>query len=156
MRYLLAFLPFLTASALSASAQSVKPLIDTQNYVFVAASAQPMAGSERRLTINSYTLKITKGKIISSLPYFGHENNVPSDETESALAFTSSKFTYTITPTKDDGWKVSIKPKDTRDLSQLKLTISSDGYTVVNASFSGNGFDPIQFTGMIVAPGNTP
>jgi hypothetical protein len=154
MRYLSAFLPFLAASTLTTSAQTVKPLIDTQNYVFVAQAVQPMAGSERRLTINSYTLKITKGKITSSLPYFGRENNVPSDEVESALAFTSSKFNYTITPTKDDGWKVSIKPKDTRDLSQIKLTISSDGYTVVNASFSGNGLDPIQFTGMIVAPEN--
>ena len=154
MRYLLTFLPFLATSTLTTSAQTVKPLIDTQNYVFVAQAVQPMAGSERRLTISSYTLKITKGKIISSLPYFGRENNVPADEAESALAFTSSKFTYTITPTKDDGWKVSIKPKDTRDLSQIKLTISSDGYTVVNASFSGNNFDPIQFTGMIVAPGN--
>jgi hypothetical protein len=153
MRYLFAFLPFLV-SAFTASAQTVKPLIDTQNYVFVAASVQPMAGAERRLTINSYTLKITKGKITSSLPYVGRENNVPADETESALAFTSSKFNYTITPTKNDGWKVSIKPKDTRDLSQIKLTISSDGYTVVNASFSGNGLDPIQFTGQIVAPVN--
>jgi Domain of unknown function (DUF4251) len=154
MRYLSAFLPFLAALTLTTSAQTVKPLIDTQNYVFVAQAVQPMAGSERRLTINSYTLKITKGKITSSLPYFGRENNVPADEVESALAFTSSKFNYTITPTKDDGWKVSIKPKDTRDLSQIKLTISSDGYTVVNASFSGNGLDPIQFTGMIVAPEN--
>jgi hypothetical protein len=153
MRYLLAFLPFLTASTLSASAQSVKPLIDTQNYVFVAQSVQPLAGSERRLTINSYTLKITKGKIISNLPYFGRENNVPSD-VESALSFTSSKFNYTITPTKDNGWKVSIKLKDTRDVSQIKLTINSDGYTVINASFSGNGFDPIQFTGAVVASEN--
>lgn len=152
MRYLLAFLPVFAASTLTANAQTVKPLVDTQNYVFVAASAQPLAGSERRLTISSYTVKITKDKIISNLPYFGRENNVPSSDVESALAFTSSKFNYTITPTKKDGWKVSIKPKDARDLDQIKLTIDADGYAVLQASFSGNGLDPIVFTGSITAP----
>lgn len=156
MRLLSAFLPVLVVSSLSAlstNAQTVKPLIDTQDYVFVAQSAQPMAGSERRLTINSYTLRITKDKITSNLPYFGRENNVPSDDTESALAFTSAKFKYTVTPTKN-GWRISIKPRDTRDLDLLKLTISSDGYTVAEASFSGNGLDPIQFTGTVTSPTN--
>src|SRR5579863_6557736 len=124
MRYLLAFLPFLTAPALSASAQSVKPLIDTQNYVFVAASVQPTGGSERRLTINSYTLKITKDKIVSNLPYVGRSTVTPTDAVESALIFTADKFKYSVTPEKNGGWRIAIKPRTAGYLDDIKLTVS--------------------------------
>ena len=149
MRYLLALIPLLALSSLSAKAQTVKSLIDTQNYVFVAVSVQPLNNSERRLTINKYTLKVTKNEIVSTLPYMGRMNAVPSDDVESALAFTSDKFSYSATPTKKDGWRVSIKPKDARNLDQIKLTINSDGFAVVQAIF--DGLDPVSFTGSIVA-----
>jgi Domain of unknown function (DUF4251) len=151
MRYLLAFLPFL-ASAFTASAQSVKPLIDTQNYVFVAASVQPIGGSERRLTISTYTLKITKDKIVSNLPYIGRSTVVPTDAVESALMFTSDKFKYTVTPWKNNGWRIAIKPKVAGYLDQINLTINDDGYTIVHASF--NGLENISFTGQLMAPTN--
>ncbi|HUB62274.1 MAG TPA: DUF4251 domain-containing protein [Puia sp.] len=152
MRYLLAFLPLFTVSTLASSAQSVKPLIDTQNYVFVAASVQPTGGSERRLTINSYTLKVTKNKIVSNLPYVGHSTIVPTDDVESALMFTSNKFKYAVSPGRKNGWKIAIKPKEAGYLEQINLTVTSDGYTVVNATF--NGLDNISFIGQIIAPDN--
>jgi hypothetical protein len=148
MRYLLALLPFL-APAFTANAQTVKPLIDAQNYVFVAASVQPTGGSERRLTINSYTIKVTKNQIVSSLPYIGTSSVVPTDAVESALMFTSDKFKYTVTPGKNDGWKIVIKPKDAGYLDQINLTISTDGFAVVRASF--NGLQNISFTGQVIA-----
>jgi hypothetical protein len=153
MRYLLAFLPFLapafTANAQTANAQTVKPLIDMQNYVFVAASVQPTGGSERRLTINSYNLKITKNQIVSNLPYIGNSSVVPTDAVESALMFTSDKFKYTVSPGKNDGWKIVIKPKEGGYLDQINLTISTDGFAVVHASF--NGLGDISFTGQVIA-----
>lgn len=151
MRYLLAILSFFV-STLAASAQSVKPLIDTQNYLFVASSAQPTGGSERRLTINTYTLRITKDKIVSNLPYFGRSTVTPTDAVESALMFTTDKFRYTVTPGKNDGWRIAIKPKETAYLDQLNLTISPDGYAIVHASF--NGLENISFVGQIVSGDN--
>jgi hypothetical protein len=148
MRYLLAFLPFL-ASAFTTRAQTVKPLIDTQSYVFVAASVQPTGGSERRLTINSYTFKVTKNQIVSNLPYIGTSSVVPTDAVESALVFTSDKFKYTNTPGKNDGWKIVIKPKEAGYLDQINLTISADGFAVLHASF--NGLENISFTGQVIA-----
>jgi hypothetical protein len=115
----------------------------------VAASVQPTGGSERRLTINSYTLKVTKNQIVCNLPYFGSSTVVPTDAVESALMFTSDKFKYTITPGKNDGWKIVIKPKEAGYLDQINLTISTDGFAVVHASF--NGIGNISFTGQVIA-----
>ena len=149
MRYLLALLPFL-APAFTANAQTVKPLIDAQNYVFVAASVQPTGGSERRLTISSYTLKVTKDKIVSNLPYIGRSSVTPTDATESALVFTADKFKYTVTPGKNNGWRIVIKPRVEGYLDQLSLTVNEDGYAIVHASF--NGLENISFTGQLIAP----
>jgi hypothetical protein len=146
MKLLLTFLP-LFAATLTAGAQTVKPLIDTQNYVFIAQSAQPLAGSERRLTINVYSLKITKDSVVSNLPYFGHMTVASTEAISNALDFTSTRFSYTLTPGRKGGWKVSIKPKDAAYLNQLKLTIGEDGFAVVQATF--NGLDNISFTGMV-------
>jgi hypothetical protein len=150
MRYLLTFLTFLAASTLTTRAQSVKPLIDTQNYVFVAASAQPTGGSERRLTITTYTLKVTKDKIISNLPYFGRSTVTPTDAVESALIFTADKFKYTVTPEKNGGWRIAIKPRTAGYLDDIRLTVSDDGYTILHASF--NGMENITFTGQLMPP----
>ncbi|HEV2354514.1 MAG TPA: DUF4251 domain-containing protein, partial [Puia sp.] len=84
MRYLISFLSFLAAAPLTTSAQTVKPLIDTQNYVFVAQSAQPLAGSERPLTENVYYVKITKEKIVSYLPYSGNSRIASTDAVTNA------------------------------------------------------------------------
>lgn len=150
MRYLLALLPFLIASPLATTAQSPKPLIDTQNYVFLVQSAEPLRGPTRHMTTDMYTLHVTRDKIVSNLPYFGRAFVAPMDPTQSVLQFTSDKFAYTLTPGKKDGWIVSIKPKDNRDVQQLQLTISSDGYTTMQVLLTSH--DPIRFNGVITAP----
>jgi hypothetical protein len=72
------------------------------------------------------------------------------DPTKSVLQFTSEKFSYSLTPGKKDGWIISIKPKDNRDVQQLQLTISSDGYSIMQVLLTNN--DAISFNGVITAP----
>ncbi|HET6253976.1 MAG TPA: DUF4251 domain-containing protein [Puia sp.] len=150
MRYLLALLPLFFASTLTANAQTIKPLIDSQNYVFIAQIAQPLGTESRNLTYGTYNLKITKSKIVCSLPYYGR-SRVASDPGTNPLEFTSNKFKYTVTPHKD-GWKVSIKPRDAGDLDLLEIYVYPEGNANVQATF--NGRDPIGFTGTVIAPTN--
>jgi hypothetical protein len=146
----LALLALFAAAPLYSAAQPVKPLIDSQNYTFLAQVAQPLHGSIRHLTTDDYTLEVSRDKISSYLPYFGRAYVAPMDPTQSVLEFTSSKFSYILTPRKKDGWTVSIKPKDNPDVQQILLTISSDGYSSLQVLFTSR--DPITFSGMVLAP----
>lgn len=132
------------------SAQSVKTLIDSQNYVFLVQIAQPLRGPTRHMTTDDYTLQITKDKVVSDLPYFGRAYTAPMDPTQSVLQFTSGKFSYTLTPGKKDGWIVLIKPMDHREIQQMQLTISSDGYSSLQVMSVNR--DPISFYGIVTAP----
>jgi hypothetical protein len=149
MRFLFNILPLLVTSSLAASAQSVKPLIDSQNYVYQAQIAEPLHGPIRHLT-TIFTLQITKDKIVSNLPYFGRAYIAPIDPTQGGLQFTTTKFDYTLTAGKKDGWIVVIKPKDNRDIQQMQLNISSDGYASLQVLSTNR--DPITFNGIITAP----
>jgi Domain of unknown function (DUF4251) len=148
MRYLLADLSLFFASTLATRAQSVKPLLDSQNYVFVANAAQPIGSSAHGLAEFRYTIKITKDTVVCGLPYWGRSTTA-FDNGESPLVFTSKKFSYKITPGKNDGWKVLIRPKDSPESVDLQLNIGADGFTSVTASF--NDRQPISFTGAISA-----
>jgi hypothetical protein len=149
MRHLLALLPLFLASTLPARAQSVTPLIDSQNYVFVANSAQPRGSLARGLSNFKYTIRISKDTVVCGLPYWGRSSNA-FDNGQSPLDFTSKKFSYKIVPQKNGGWKVLIRPKDTPESVELQLNIGPDGYTSVSASFSNR--DPISFDGNVTAP----
>ena len=150
MRRLLTYLPLLLASTLATRAQSVKPLIDSQTYTFTANTAHPEGSVARGLSNFKYTIRITKDTIVCGLPYWGRAS-AATDDNQNPLNFTSSKFSYTIAPRKD-GWKVSIRPKDTPTYVELQLVIGPDGYTSVSASFVNR--DPISFDGAIATPEN--
>ena len=147
MRSLLTFLLLSFASTLTTSAQSVKPLIDSQSYVFTANTAQPEGSAARGLSNFKYTIRISKNTIVCGLPYWGRSSSA-TDDGQNPLDFTSEKFSYKIAPRKD-GWKVSIRPKDTPTYVELQLVIGPDGYTSVSASFINR--DPISFDGAIAA-----
>lgn len=141
--------PLLTCS-LFASAQQVKALIDSQNYVFQARTAQSLHGNIHQLTTDNYTLAITKEKIVSYLPFFGRAYVAPMDPSQTGFDFTSKNFDYTVTPGKKEGWTVLIKPKDFKDVQKIQLTISSAGYTTVQVISTNR--DEISFDGVISAP----
>jgi hypothetical protein len=125
---------------------AIKNLVDSQNYVFIAQSAMPMSGQTRQLT-SEYDLKVTKGAIISYLPYFGRAYTAPMDPTQGGLQFTSKDFDYTATARKKGGWDIQIKPKDYRDVQQLTLGISENGYSTLQVTSTNR--QPISFYGYI-------
>jgi hypothetical protein len=56
-----------------------------------------------------------------------------------------------VKPRKKDGWNVMIRPKGDKDVQQIALTISSEGY--INAQVVSRNRQPINFSGVIAAPG---
>ena len=149
LRLSLAFLIFpFFSRAQSSNAVAVKTLIDSGNYVFHAQSAISMSGRTRQLETD-YTVTITKGKITADLPYFGEAYSAPMDPTENGIQMTSTVFDYSVKPRKKDGWNVMIKPKDDKQVQQIALTISSEGY--IGAQVISRNRQPITFNGVISA-----
>lgn len=132
-----------------AQSKNVKALVDSQNYVFKAQTAMPLGGRTRNLTTD-YDLRISPEKVVSFLPYFGRAYVAPMDPTRSALDFTSKDFDYNVTPGKKQGWTVTIKPKDYREVQQMILSISSDGYAQLQVLPTNR--QAISFNGIVVAP----
>ncbi|HUB62273.1 MAG TPA: DUF4251 domain-containing protein [Puia sp.] len=149
---LLALLAALPGTPLAAAAQSVKPLIDSQHYTFLAQNAQPLHGPIHYLTTDDFTLEVSKDQITSYLPYYGRDYVAPIDPTQDVLRFTSKKFSYTLKPGKKDGWTVLIKPQDNQEVQQLQFSISSDGYSSLQILFTNR--DPITLNGVVLATEN--
>jgi len=124
----------------------IKNWVDSQNYVFKARSAQPMSGNTRQLT-SEYDLTVTKTVIDCYLPYFGRAYAAPIDPSQGGIKFSSKDFTYQATPKKKGGWDVLIKPKDARDVQQMSLSISENGYASLQVTSTNR--QPISFSGVI-------
>lgn len=127
-------------------AQHIKTIIDSQNFVFKVQSATPMSGRTRNLT-SDYDLTITTATITSYLPYFGRAYTAPIDPSQGGLNFTSKDFDYKAEPRKKDGWDITIKPKDYRDVQQMILTVSSSGYGTLQVTSTSR--QPISFYGYV-------
>jgi len=133
--------------AAHAQSKSVKGLVESKTYVFKAQTALPMSGPTRTLT-SDYDLRISPASIVSYLPYFGRAYVAPTDPSKSALEFTSKDFDYTSTPGKKDGWTITIKPKDYKEVRQMTLSISSEGYATLQVTSTNR--QAISFNGYIV------
>jgi Domain of unknown function (DUF4251) len=137
-----------------AKEQTIKSLVENNNYVFEANYAIPQRGGSRQLT-STYDLTVKKDSIIAFLPYFGQAFQAPSPgETEGGIKFTCTNFSYEQKQAKNGGWNITIKPKDKnitnwRDVQQMILSISPDGYASLNVISSNR--DPISFDGEILA-----
>ncbi len=128
---------------------AIKNLVDSQNYVFVAQTVLPLSGRTRQLT-SDYDMKVTKTSIVCDLPYFGRAYQAPIDPTQGGIHFTSKDFEYTTVPGKKQGWTITIKPKDYKDIQQMTLGISSSGYASLQVTSTNR--QPISFNGIIRPP----
>jgi len=133
----------------AAKEAAIKNLVDSQNYVFVAQTVIPLSGRTRQLT-SDYDMKVTQTSIICDLPYFGRAYQAPIDPSQGGIRFTSKDFEYTSTPGKKQGWTITIKPKDYKDVQQMTLSISSDGYASLQVTSTNR--QPISFNGVVRAP----
>jgi hypothetical protein len=144
---LTAFIGWNVTNAQSANTGNASLLMSAKNYVFKAQTALPMRGSAHSLTPNYYELKISKDTITSFLPFFGRAYTAPMNADESGFKFTSTSFVYSEKEKKKGGWDVQIKPKDTKDVRQMLLNISSGGMATLQ--IISNNRETISFTGVI-------
>jgi hypothetical protein len=123
-----------------------KNMVDSQHFIFSAQSAMPMRGAVRNLT-SPYDVSITKGSLISNLPYFGRAYSATYNPSGSTLGFTSTKFSYLVTLRKKNEWEVIVKPEDNMEIQQYLFLIYDNGSASLNVTF--NSRDPITFNGII-------
>jgi hypothetical protein len=127
----------------------VTRIVNEQHYTFKAQTVMPATGRTRQLNDN-YDVSISKDSVASWLPYFGRAYQAPMDPTKGGIQFTSTDFDYS-TAQRNDGWEITIKPKDTRDVQEIFLTIFKTGSATLRvASISRQ---PISFGGYITEKG---
>ncbi len=94
-----------------------------------------------------YDVTVSRDTLISHLPYFGRAYTAPLNPSESGLDFTSTNFSYTVTPHKKSGWDVVVKPKDNTSVQQFSFTIYTNGTASLNVISTSR--DAISFNGYI-------
>ena len=135
-----------------AKTAAIRNIVDSQNYVFKAQSAMPLSGPVRQLS-SEYDCKVTKATITCYLPYFGRAYSAPIGSTQGGIQFTSKDFEYKATARKKGGWDIRIKPKDYRDVQQIYINISENGYGTLQVTSTNR--QSISFNGYI-APVKAP
>jgi len=128
--------------------EMIRGWVESQEYDFRPQTAMPLGGRTRELTTD-FDLKVTKETVVSYLPYFGQAYTAPMDPSQGGLQFTSKEFDYSVTNRKKGGWDVQIKPKDNREVQQMSMTISVDGYASLQVISTNR--QPISFNGYIMA-----
>jgi hypothetical protein len=123
-----------------------KNMIDARRFVFEAQSVTPLRGNFRNLT-SSYDVSVTKDSMVSYLPFFGRAYNPPINPNELALEFTSTNFSYSVSPHKKNGWDITIKPKDKADIQQYLFTVFDNGRASLNVTSTSR--DAITFNGYV-------
>lgn len=123
-----------------------KQMVDSQNFIFTAQSVIPFRENYRYLT-SLYNVIISKDTLRSYLPYFGRIYVAPSNPDKLDLDFTSTNFSYEVTPHKKNGWEIGIKPKDYPEIQQYLFTIYDNG--AANLTVTRTSADPITFNGII-------
>jgi len=129
-----------------AKKMAFRNMVDSQHFVFEAQTVTPLRGNFRNLT-SQYDVRVTKDSLISYLPYFGHAYSVPISQTKSSLDFTSTNFSYSVSPYKKDGWNITIKPKDNTQVQQYLFTVFNNGKA--SLSVISTSKDQISFNGFI-------
>lgn len=126
----------------------IESLVQSKNYVFIAQTAFPMGGHAINLT-SVYNVKLSGDTVVSDLPYYGRAYEAPMNPSEGGMNFTSTKFSYDVKARKKGGWDISISPGDTKDVRQMFLTISSEGYATLQVG--SNNRQNISFNGYITS-----
>jgi len=123
-----------------------KNMVDSRHFVFEAQSVNPLRGGFRNLT-SPYDVSVTKDSLVSYLPFFGRAYNPPYNSITPALDFTSTNFSYSVSPHKKGGWDIIIKLKDKTDVLQYFFIVYDNGNASLNVTSQSR--DAITFNGYI-------
>lgn len=124
----------------------IQNLVQSKDYIFAAQSVLPQSGRSINLT-TIYNLKVSGDTLISDLPYFGRAYVAPVNPSEGGIRFTSTDYNYSVKDRKKGGWDITIFPKDAKDVRQMFLTISENGYASLQVT--SNNRQLISYNGYI-------
>jgi hypothetical protein len=125
--------------------QTVKQLLDSKNFAFKAQSVMPASGTTRQLS-SEYDLQLRGDTMIAYLPYFGRAYSPPDPTEEGGIKFTSVRYTYKMEKRKKR-WEIKLTPADTKDVRELFLSVSENGYADLRITNSNR--QPISYRGYI-------
>ena len=141
-------------------------LVNSQNFVFNATTASPMANAELnaimsqmpggqsggliQLAGSRYQLVVEKDSLSAYLPYFGRAYTPTMNTNDSGIKFNSNDFTYETKRKKRGNWLITIKPKNEVDAQVMTLNISENGFASLNVN--SNNKQAISFSGYISEP----
>lgn len=146
--------------------ETTTKLVADQHLVFNANSAMPMANADVSAVLNKmqngsgggmiqlsgsqYQLKISKDSVEAYLPYYGRAYTASMNPDDAGIKFKSKKFSYKTTKKKKGGWIINIAPKDAKEVQNMTLSVSENGYAVLNVNSTNR--QAISFNGVIAEP----
>lgn len=137
----------LFSSAQKNNEETIKNIVETQDFIFKAQMVMPLDAASRQLEPNYYDVKVSKKTLEVFLPYFGRAYSVTTYPSDGGINFNSAKFDYKVTENKKGGWDISIKPEDAITTRELSFNIFKNGFAELQV-ISDNR-QPISFHGYI-------
>jgi hypothetical protein len=128
-----------------AKAEEVKNFIDNRNFEFCAQTANPMGGGLIQLT-GANTLDILNDSVNAYLPYYGVAYYAEYGGGEGGIKF-GGKPESSNWKTSRNGYDILMKFRTSKDLYDLHLFVSSNGYASLQVACINR--QPISFSGYI-------
>lgn len=154
-KYILLSVVFALAILQSCSSQdyldktTLDNLLNSKEFTFMAKRAVPstndisrvmsgsVQGSTRLLDLDyGYTVEVTKGKITSTLPYFGRMYTPTTDPDKQSYRFTSEKFSYQESVEKRNVKVITLRPLDVTHVQRMVMQVYPNGraYLTIEAN----------------------
>ncbi|MBB1285986.1 DUF4251 domain-containing protein [Flavisolibacter sp. BT320] len=143
--FLISVMGFSSSHAQETDATTLKSILQSKNFTFRAQSAWPLQGTVIQLT-SGYDVKLFPDSINTFLPYFGRAFT-SGYSAEGGIKFISKKFEYKLKEKQKGGWELTIKPTDTRDVTELTYSIAANGYATLQVL--SNNRQAISFYGVV-------
>ncbi len=127
--------------------QSVKSLVESNEFVFVVRTANPAEGPSISLT-SDYDIKITKDSVYSYLPYFGEAYKIDYGSTDGGIKFEAIVYNYELSfNEKSKFYEIQFEVIEKIEAYKIYLRISSSGYG--NLKIISNARQMISYDGIL-------
>ena len=123
------------------NAQQVLPRDYRISQIFPNANAQLYNLSP------GYIVKVNGDSLLVDLPFFGRAFQAPVDPTKGGIKFATNSYEMRQSSGRKGTLEVNIYPRNTNDVQQMFLSISSSGYATLNVI--SNQRESINFYGII-------
>lgn len=136
-----------TKQVSQATPEEIRNAIAGDRWAFYAQYANPQSGRTRYLNSREYVY-FSKDTLDSGLPYFGRAYSGADVMTnQSVLGFKSTDLTFTREKNKNDGWVITVKPKDYTQVQSYTFTLYENGSASLSVLLTNRS--PISFTGSV-------